>query len=137
MLTLVDSSVMIAAARPAEALHDRAIGALEAHASGGLATPITILAETMSFIGARLGVELQRRFWDGFMHSGIEIVPVDAELLTPARDIDKRYADCGFGFADCTLLAACERAGTSRVLSFDSRLAVFRPASGGVFEVLP
>ena len=127
MRVLVDSSVFIAAARASETHHARARAALEQHDSDSLATPVTILAETMSFLGARLGVEQQRRFWDAFMESGIEVLGVDGELLRMARDIDRRYEDLAFGFADCTLLAACERERTAVVLSFDTRLAAYRP----------
>ncbi|MDZ4064145.1 MAG: PIN domain-containing protein, partial [Coriobacteriia bacterium] len=97
------------------------------HGRGGLATPVTILAETMSFIGARLGTDQQRRFWDAFMESGIEIIGADDELLRMAREIDRRYADLALGFADCTLLAACERERVAVVLSFDTRLTAYRP----------
>lgn len=127
MRALVDSSVFIAAARASETHHVRARAALAEHDRDGLATPVTILAETMSFIGARLGTDQQRRFWDAFMESGIEIIGADDELLRMARDIDRRYADLALGFADCTLLAACERERVAVVLSFDTRLTAYRP----------
>jgi len=127
MRVLVDSSAFIAAARASETHHGRARAAFHQHRSDSLATPITILAETMSFIGARLGTEQQRRFWDAFVESGIEIIDVDTELLRMARDIDRRYEALAFGFADCTLLAACERERTAVVLSFDARLTAYRP----------
>jgi len=136
MRALVDSSVFIAAARATETHHARARAALDEHGADGLATPVTILAETMSFIGARLGVDQQRRFWDAFMESGIEIIDADAELLRMARDIDRRYEDLAFGFADCTLLAACERGRVARVLSFDTRLAAYRPTFAPALELL-
>jgi predicted nucleic acid-binding protein len=135
--TLVDSSVFIAAARPRETHHHAAAQALAAHSPGGLATPVTILAETMSFIRARFGIEQQRIFWDGFANSGIEVVPVDAELIALARDIDTRYRDVALGFADCTLLAACERVGSATVLSLDQRLRSYRPTFAASLELLP
>ncbi len=128
MRALIDSSVFIAAARSNETHHQRARLALEAYAPGGLATPVTILAETMSFIGARLGIDEQRRFWDAFMASGIELIAVDAQLLEAAREVDRGYAGRAFGFADCTLLAACEREHVSHVLSFDTRLSAYKPS---------
>ncbi len=137
MPILVDSSVFIAAARPRETHHRAAAEALAAHSSQGLVTPVTILAETMSFIRARFGIEQQRRFWDGFANSGIEVVPVDAELIAAARDIDARYGDAGLGFADCTLLAACEQAGATTILSLDQRLRIYRLTSGKSLELLP
>lgn len=137
MPLLIDSSIFIAAARPAESAHAAAAGALVEHAAEGLCTPVTILAETMSFVRARLGIEQQRRFWDGFSAAGIELVTVDLALLATARDIDRRYADAGFGFADCTLLAACEATGSARVLSLDQRLRAYKPSFAPALELLP
>jgi len=134
---LVDSSVLIAAARQRERLHGAAIAAISADEPRGLATPITIVAETMSFLRARVGVEGQRAFWDGFMRSGIEVIGVDIQLMEHARAIDRDYADAGLGFADCTLLAACERVGCARVLSFDSRLRAYRPSFAAALDVVP
>lgn len=91
----------------------------------------------MSFLHARVGLDGQRAFWDAFMRSGIEVLGVDLPLMEHARVIDRDYADAGFGFADCTLLAACERAGCARVLSFDARLRIYRPSFTGVLEVAP
>jgi predicted nucleic acid-binding protein len=134
---LIDSSVLIAAADTRETMHRASVAALEAHTPRGLATPVTILAETMSFILVRFGIDRQRRFWDGFASSGIEIVSVDAEMLGVARDIDRAYADANFGFADCTLLAACEVLRATTVLSLDQRLRAYKPTFGGAVELLP
>ena len=110
---------------------------MEAHEPSGLVTPVTILAETMSFIRVRFGIEFQRRFWDAFMDSGIELAQVDDRVLHMARDIEERYSDCAFGFADCTLLATCETLKTARILSLDRRLSAYRPSFAGGVEVLP
>lgn len=136
-MVLIDTSVLVAAARPRERLHEAAAEALRALQDEPLGVPVSILAETMSLLGARAGLEHQRRFWNGFMHAGIELVGVDFDLLEIAREIDERYEDVGFGFADCTLLAACERLRCARVLSFDRRLAVYRPTFAPALDVLP
>ncbi len=137
MPTLVDSSVLIGAATRRDSLHESAAAAVSAHASNGLLVPITILAETMSFLRARHGLDVQRRFWDAFSRSGIEVAAADEALLGRAREIDLAYADVGFGFADCTLLASCEALRCARVLSFDRRLAMYRPSFAPALEVLP
>lgn len=137
MAALIDSSVLIAVARPRENRHREAVDAVQANEEGGLYTPVTILAETMSFLGARVGVEQQRRFWDGFIDSGIELVQADVELLQVAREIDRRYADVRYGFADCTLLAAAELLQCEKLLSFDRHLAAYRPDFTDSLRLLP
>lgn len=136
-MILIDTSVLVAAARPRERLHGEAADALRRAQASRLGVPVSILSEAMSLLAARSGIESQRRFWDGFMHSGIEVIGVDIELLESAREIDERYRDAGFGFADCTLLAACERLKCARVLSFDRRLAAYRPSFATSLELLP
>lgn len=134
---LADTAVLVASARLQEPAHADAVRLLEAHAAHRIAVPVSILAEAMGLLGSRDGIHHQRLFWDAFMKSGIEIVAVDRDLIEMARDIDRAYADAGFGFADCTLLAACEALRCGTVLSFDRRLALYRPSFAKALTVLP
>lgn len=133
--SLVDSSLLIAVANPSDTHHAAAAAALLSE--NGPAVPETILAETMSFVRARLGAARQYTFWGAFMRSGIEVVSAHEDLLQLAFDIDDRYVDAGFGFADGVLLATCEHLKCARVLTFDSRLAMYRPTFAGHLELLP
>jgi len=137
MPTLVDASVLVAAASRRDSLHSAASETLRAHAEDRLLVPITVLSESMSFLRARYGIDAQRRFLDAFSDSGIDVVDVDAALLARAREIEARYADAGYGFVDATLLAAVEAYRCPRVLSFDRRLAAYRPSFAHAIEVLP
>jgi predicted nucleic acid-binding protein len=134
---LLDTSFLIAAARPREDNHPPAIRAFRDWSGTGFATPVTLLAESMGLVGSRWGVAQQRLFWDRFRASGIEVLYADAALLDRAREIEEHYAHAGFGFADCTLLAACEEHRIARILSFDRRLAIYRPTFAPGLEVLP
>ena len=134
---LIDTSVLVASATPREMRHTAAAAAIREIQSEAMAVPLTILSETLGLIRARYGLEYQRRLWDAVRSSGIEILYADAALLDRAREIDERYADAGFGFADCTLLAACEELRTARILTFDRRLAAYRPSFATALEVLP
>jgi predicted nucleic acid-binding protein len=134
---LADTSVLFAAAVSRESDHAAAASAIETYGPAGIGIPVTILAETMSLTRARYGLERQRALWDAILSTDIEILPVDGETLRLARDIDRRYTDAGLGFADATLLAACEQLRIARVLSFDRRLAAYRPTFAATLEVLP
>ncbi len=130
-------SVLLAAGVQRESRHEVAAAALREHAADGLLVPLTILTELLCFVRSRYGIEQQRRMWAGLSATGLTVVPVDLPMLSLARDIDTRYSDAGFGFADCTLLATCEALRTARVLSFDRRLAAYRPSFARSLEVLP
>jgi len=134
---LTDTSFFCAAVRTSDSNHAAAARALQRHESDQLAMPVTLLAETLGLVWSRSGVVRQRQAWDMFRASGIEVVPIGIEVLERARAIEERYADVGFGFVDCTLLAACEELRTARVLSFDRRLTAYKPSFAPSLEVLP
>lgn len=134
---LIDSGVLIGAAMPHDERHRDAESLLKAHARWHMGVPISVLSESMGFILRRAGGHRQRVFWDAFMRSGIELVPVDEDLIRHAREIDHAYADAGLCFADCTLLAACESLRCDTVLSFDRRLALYKPSFAKALTVLP
>jgi len=75
--------------------------------------------------------------WASLRASQFEVFAADTDLLDEARRIDERYADVGYGFVDFTLLASCEILKTARVLSFDRRLAAYRPSFASALEVMP
>jgi len=135
--TLIDTSALVAAMSVSETHHVRTAEALKRLAPDGLLIPVNILAETMSFARARFGLDVQRVLWDGLAVAGIEIVPADAALIARARVIDVAYADAGFGFADCMLLATCEVRRIARVLTLDQRLAAYRPSFSAGLDILP
>lgn len=137
VLTLVDTSVLVAASVSRETMHAQAAQAIRDAGSGTLGIPVSILAETMSFVRARYGSHHQRTLWDAIAGSGMEVLPADCDLVVAARRIDSGYSDAEFGFADCMLLATCERERAARVLSFDRRLAAYRPSFAPALEVLP
>lgn len=137
MPILIDTSAIVAAMNEQETHHARVAEELVRLAPDGLLIPSTILAETMSFARARYGLQVQRRLWDGIGRAGIEIVPVDAELIARAREIDVVYEDAGFGFADCALLATCERLRIARLFTLNRRLALYRPGFAEGIEILP
>ncbi len=137
MPILTDTSVLLAAGIQRESQHEVAAEALRAHADDGLVVPLTILTELLCFARSRYGIDQQRRMWAGLSATGITVIPVDLPMLSLAHDIDARYSDVGFGFADCILLATCEALRTARVLSLDRRLAAYRPSFAQSLEVLP
>ena len=136
-VAILDTSVLIAAARAAETRHLDAARTLVEHSEGGLALPATVLTETLGLIRARWGADMQRTYWQRLSTMGFEIVPVGADLVENARRIDETYADAEFGFVDSTILACCEELRIARVLSLDRRLACFRPTFAPALEVLP
>lgn len=137
MPTVLDSSVLIAAARSSETHHKAAVAAMAAHEPGGLVLPVTVLTETLAFHRRRWGADIERAAWDRITSSSITLFEIDARVLRRARAIDSEYADASLGFVDATILACCEEARIATVLSLDRRLSCYRPTFAPVLEVLP
>ena len=137
MPILADTSVLVAAAVERESRHGQAREAIESHGTDGVIIPLSILTETLGFVLFRYGPARQRAVWSALMDADFEILPVDAPVLKAARDIDQRYEGTAYGFVDCTLLAACEELRIARILSFDARLASYRPSFAPALELLP
>ena len=135
--TLIDTSVLVAAANTRETRHSEAAHALRSLEGERGIIPITILTETLCFVRTRYGLDHHRRLWASLRASQFEVFAADTDLLDEARRIDERYADVGYGFVDFTLLASCEILKTARVLSFDRRLAAYRPSFASALEVMP
>jgi predicted nucleic acid-binding protein len=135
--TVLDSSVLIAAARSSEAHHEAAVAAMVAHEPGGLVLPVTVLTETLAFHRRRWGVDIERVTWERIAASSVKLLEIDGRILRRARAIDDEYADVGFGFVDATILACCEEARIATVLSLDRRLTCYRPSFASALQVLP
>lgn len=137
MPVVLDSSVLIAAARSSETHHLAAAGALAAQESSGLVLPLTVLTETLAFHRRRWGVDIERAVWDRIAASNVTLFEIDSGVLRRARAIDNEYSDVGFGFVDATILACCEELRSTTVLSLDRRLSCYRPSFASALEVLP
>lgn len=137
-MVVVDTSALVAALRPQDRNHHEAVRTLRSLQGERLLLPWSVLDETMMLIMQRAGLDLQRRFWDALIAGGYELVPLDAEVLRGAREIDETYRDAGLGFFDSMILATCERIRCARVLTFDRRhFPLYRPSFAAGLELLP
>jgi uncharacterized protein len=112
---------------------------LEAEAGALIVSPF-VLAELDYVLLSRAGIQAELTLLNDLADGVYQVaafIPQDAEEV--AR-LAERHADLKLGIADAhsMILAARERYGTTRVLTFDHRhFRAVKPPQGGVFTVLP
>lgn len=112
---------------------------LEAEAGALIVSPF-VLAELDYMLLSRAGIQAELTLLNDLADGVYQVpafTPQDAEGV--AR-LAERHADLKLGIADAhsMILAAHERYGTTRVLTFDHRhFRAVKPPQGGVFRVLP
>jgi predicted nucleic acid-binding protein len=102
-----------------------------------LVTTWPCFTEAMYFLGKTGGWALQRELW-AYRDEGVLMI---AELQ-PSRerriqDLMAQYADLPMDLADASLVTAAEVFNLQLVFTLDSHFRIYRPLSGGTFEIQP
>ena len=120
MRTLIDTSVLFAAASARDRYHDRASAIVSGIDDGGLPealVPDYVVAETMNLTRERLGAEvatdLLDRLTDG---THFEVVHTAQADFTAAKALFRTYS--GLSFVDATLAAYADRRAIEFCYSF-------------------
>jgi predicted nucleic acid-binding protein len=134
---LVDTNVLVAAARTADTNHDaaaRLLGTLDDR----LLVPPTVIAETCYLLSEWGGPETEVRFLRGFHPDGLQLADLTTADVARMAELAERYADLRLGGTDASLIAIAERLRIDRIATFDRRhFTVVRPAHVTAFTLLP
>lgn len=134
MSLVVDTGVLVAAARPAEPEHD-ACRHLLADTPERRVVPAPVLVEVEHFLrGDRAWSALLGDVAGGGL-SVEELAPGDYERIA---ELTQRYADLRVGFVDLAVLAVVERLGEDKLATLDHRhFGVLRPTHVPALRLLP
>ena len=136
-MILLDTNVIVAAARSADANHTAAARLLESTAEP-LLVPATVLAEVCYLLSEWGGPSVEVRFLRSFRPDGLELAELTTADVARMADLTERYADLRLGGTDASLVAIAERRGIRRIATFDRRhFTVVRPAHVEAFTLLP
>jgi uncharacterized protein len=134
---LVDSNVLVAAARTADTNHDAAARLLET-LDEPLLVPPTVLAEVCYLLDEWGGPDVEVRFLRDFRPGGLQLAELTTADVVRMADLVERYADLRLGGTDASLVAIAERLRIDRIATFDRRhFTVVRPAHVAAFTLLP
>lgn len=136
-MILVDTNVLVAAARTADTNHDAAARLLET-LNEPLLVPPTVLAEVCYLLNEWSGPDTEARFLRDFRPGGLQLAELTTADAARMADLVERYADLRLGGTDASLVAIAERLRIDRIATFDRRhFTVVRPAHLTAFTLLP
>jgi uncharacterized protein len=134
---LVDTNVLVAAARTADTNHDAAARLLET-LEQPLLVPPTVLAEVCYLLNEWGGPAVEARFLRDVRPGGLQLAELTTADVARMADLVERYADLRLGGTDASLVAIAERLRIDRIATFDRRhFTVVRPAHVAAFTLLP
>lgn len=136
-MILVDTNVLVAAARTADTNHDAAARLLET-LNEPLLVPPTVLAEVCYLLNEWSGPDTEARFLRDFRPGGLQLAELTTADVARMADLVERYADLRLGWTDASLVAIAERLRIERIATFDRRhFTVVRPTHVTAFTLLP
>jgi len=138
-LIFIDTSAIYALADRRDRMHRRAAHYYHRVSDEeSFVLTLPIVTESCWLMEARLSSEVARTFWQDVLQGVFTVHWLDTKDLRRALDIDRHYADAGFGFADACSLAAMERLDLNTIFTFDRRdFSIYRPTAGGTLVVVP
>jgi uncharacterized protein len=136
-LILIDTNVLVAAARDADTNHRAAADLLETTAES-LLVPPTVLAETCYLLSEWGSPAAEASFLRAFETGELELADLTLPDVNRMADLVEQYADLGLGGTDASVIAIAERLGVEQVATFDRRhFTVVRPAHVESLTLLP
>lgn len=133
-MILLDTDLLVAAARTADTNHQSAARLLETLVEPRLVAPM-VVAEVCYLLGEWGGSGAEVRFLRDFRPGGLLLTDADVARMA---DLAERYADLRLGGTDASIIAIAERLGIHRIATFDRRhFTVVRPAHVEAFTLLP
>jgi len=134
---LVDTNVLVAAARTADTHHVAAARFLRETDDRFLVAP-TVLAETCYLLHEFGGPAPEVAFLRSIAAGELELAVLTVADVARMAELAERYADLGLGGTDASLVALAERLGLTTLATFDRRhFTVVRPAHTPSFTLLP
>jgi predicted nucleic acid-binding protein len=132
---LLDTGVLVALLDRDERNHEACVDFL-ASFRGRLLTTEPVLTEALHLLGPRHAN--QEPCLDFVLRGGALLAPATPETLARCRELMRRYRDTPMDFADATLVALGELAGTVDVLTLDRRgFSTYRTRGRRAFRILP
>jgi len=137
MALICDTSGVLALYDAAHAHHAATAAVVEAEV-GDLLVPVVLLAEIDYLLHSRLGAEAAYDFLRAVVEQDFILVPIEKADVVRCRELLDQYRDLEIGVADASMVAAAERLGIFRLLSFDQRhFRAITPRNFSHFILLP
>ena len=135
-MIIADTSGLLALFNQREPTHERVRGAITG--DDLLVVSPYVVAELDYLLATRLGIDDEMTVLEELAGGAYELAQIDAEDVSEAARMIRRYRDQDIGIADASLAVLARRYGTRTILTLDRRhFGVIRPLDGGVFKLIP
>jgi uncharacterized protein len=132
---LLDTGAFVALLDSSEARHNDCVTVLSGW-TGPLLTTEAVVTETMYLVGP--GWRPQKACMKFFLRSAALLVPSSRASLQRVTELMEKYRDVPMDFADGTLVALGEEAGTDQVFTLDRKgFSTYRLRGKKVFRIVP
>ncbi len=136
-MIIADTSGLIAFLSESGTQHDAVVAWLDRNDPVMVVSPY-VIAEIDYLVATRGGVEAELAVLAELSGGAYELAAMDADDLTKAAGVVRRYSDLGIGVADASLAVLAQRYRTRTVLTLDRKhFSVMRPLDGGNFTIVP
>jgi uncharacterized protein len=136
---ICDTGGLVAAYDQQEANGPAVRELLDAEAGSLIVSPF-VLAELDYMLMTRAGIQAELTLLQDLADDVYQVASFTAQDAEHVARLAERHADLKLGIADAhtMILAAPERYGTTRILTFDQKhFRAVKPSQGGTFTVLP
>jgi predicted nucleic acid-binding protein len=134
---IVYSDSLVGAAATRDGNHQRCVTLLS-NALGPLIVPSLVVTEVAYFLADRLGQTAEQAFARSVREGELQVEPVEPEDWVRIDDLLSQYADLQLGIVDASVVATCERLGTTSLATLDQRhFSVVRPRHCTALTLLP
>lgn len=132
---LLDTGPLVAFLHRDDSHHEECTRFLETF-QGVLLSTEAVLTEAMHLLGRVRGG--QQTCLEFFIRGGTVLVPATRGSLARCRALMNQYADVPMDYADATLVALAEEAGTHDIFTLDRRgFGAYRPGERSHFRLWP
>lgn len=136
-MLVVDAGPLVAAAATRDRNHERCVSLLM-QAPPPLIVPALVVAEVAYFLGDRIGHVAEQAFVRSLRDGELLVEPVEPSDWARISELLDAYADLPLGIVDASIVATCERLGTSTLATLDRRhFSVVRLRHGEVLTLVP
>jgi predicted nucleic acid-binding protein len=134
-LAIVDTGPLLAAAHTGDPYHERSVRFFRS-SKIRLVLPALVVAETLFFIGDRLGPIAEARYL-GTLHA-TDIRSPHPDDWARIAELVHQYRDFPLGSVDASVIALAERLNADTIITFDRRhFSVVRPRHVSAFRLMP
>lgn len=121
--TMMDSGPLIALFSKDDTYSNAALDFLRMNRAP-LVTTMPVITEVMYLLD--FSIHAQSDFMEWVIRGGLTVIDLGLDDFRKIKDLMKKYADLPMDFTDGSLVAACEKTGSTHIATIDKDFEIYR-----------